>query len=308
MISVIVPVYNEAKTLPELHRRILDAMKSLGQPFEIIFVNDGSTDATIEIGKTLRPLRLITLQRNSGQTAALDVGIHRAVGEIIVLIDADLQNDPADIPKLLKKLDDGYDVVVGWRQERFDHWKRKVVSKVANMVARSFLGLDIHDFGCGLKVYRSRFIKDFRLWGESQVFLPAVAQSRGARIAEVVIPHHARKIGSSKIRIMNMVRGTFDFLGIVFFVRYLSRPLRFFGGLGVVAGIISILAFGSAIILRLNGVLNFSDTPLPIIGTLFAILSVLLIMMGLIAEMLLRLHYTLTQSSPYLIREIWEKQ
>ncbi len=308
MISVIVPVYNEGNMLPELHKRIVDAMRRLNQPFEVIFVNDGSTDDTESIAKKLAPLRLITLQKNSGQTAALDVGIHRSQGEIIVLIDADLQNDPADISKLIEKLNEGYDVVVGWRQERFDHWKRKFVSKVANRVARLFLGLHIHDFGCGLKVYRSRFVRDFRLWGEAQVFLPAVAQSRGARIAEVVIPHYVRKVGSSKIRIFNMVKGTFDFLGIVFFVRYLSKPLRFFGGLGLLSGILSLISFGIAIYLRVAGILNFTETPLPIAGTLFAILAVLLIMMGLIAEMLLRLHYTLTQSSPYMIREIWEKQ
>jgi glycosyltransferase involved in cell wall biosynthesis len=223
-------------------------------------------------------------------------------------LDADLQNDPADIPKLLRRLDEGYNVAVGWRQIRHDHWKRKMFSKVANFVARRFLSLNLHDFGCGLKVYQSRFIRDFRLWGESQVFLPAIAKQRGARIAEVVVTHQARQIGSSKIRIMGMIRGVFDFIGIVFFVRYLSRPLRFFGGLGMLSGLFSFLAFGAAIILRLAGVLNFTETPLPTVGTLFAILAVLLFMMGLLAEMLLRLHYSLTQTSPYMIREIWEKQ
>jgi glycosyltransferase involved in cell wall biosynthesis len=303
-ISVVVPIFNEEKLLKNLHSRIIKAMDRVNLPFEIIFVNDGSQDKTEEIGRAITPLNLITLQRNYGQTAALDVGISHANGDIVVLIDADLQNDPEDILLLLNKINQGYDVVVGWRQIRKDHWTRKIFSKLANFIARKLLNLDIHDFGCGLKVYRTSFIKDFRLWGEAQVFLPAVAKQRGAKITEVPVPHYPREIGVSKIRIMNMVRGIFDLLGIVFFVRYFARPLRFFGGLGLISGIMAAISFIIAIALRLAGVLNFTETPLPIVGTLFTILAVLLFMIGFLAEMLLRLHYDLKQSSPYMIKEI----
>lgn len=307
MISVVVPVYNEEQNLPELHRRLLQAMRAIGQSFEIIFVNDGSTDKTEIVADTLAPLKLINLQRNYGQTPALDVGIHQSAGDIIVLIDADLQNDPKDIATLLVKFDEGYDVAVGWRKERHDHWTRRVFSAMANRIARVLLGLSLHDFGCGLKVYRSKFIKDFRLWGEAQVFLPAVAKERGARIAEVPIPHYARSAGVANVRISKMIRGVFDLLGIVFFVRWFSRPLRFFGTLGLVSGLLAVAAFGTAIVLRLRHILNFSDTPLPIIGTMFTILSVLLLTFGFLAEMLLRLHYALTQSSPYMVRSVREQ-
>ena len=303
-ISVIVPIFNEEKLLKELHTRLIEAMTKFNSSFEIIFVNDGSLDKTGEVGKKIPSLTIITLQRNYGQTAALDVGISHATGDIIVLIDADLQNDPQDIGLLLGKINDGYDVVVGWRQGRKDHWIRKLFSKLANMIARKLLDLDIHDFGCGLKVYRSKFIKDFPLWGESQVFLPAVAKQRGAKIIEVPIPHYPREVGVSKIKIMNMVKGIFDLLGIVFFVRYAAKPLRFFGGLGLISGILAAISFIVAIVLRIQGILNFTETPLPVVGTSFTILSVLIFMIGFLAEMLLRLHYTLTKSSPHLIKEI----
>ena len=304
MISVIVPVYNEEGSIKDLHRRLVEVLRQQSRGFEIVFVNDGSNDQTEVVAKTLRPLRLISLQRNYGQTPAIDVGIHQARGEIIVLIDADLQNDPADILKLLAKLDEGYDVVVGWRQERHDHWTRKIFSKIANAIARRLLDLPLHDFGCGLKIYRSKFIKDFRLWGEAQVFLPAVAKQRGARLAEVPVPHYAREVGVAKVRISKMIKGVFDLLGIVFSVKYFARPLRFFGGVALLMASLAVIAFAFSIYLKVGGVLNFSDTPLPIVGTLFTILAVTLFMMGFLAEMLLRLHYSVTNSSPYVVREV----
>ena len=307
MLSIVVPIFNEASTLVELHRAIVAGLSSQSRPYEIIFVDDGSSDATAQIANNLSPLRLVRMQRNYGQTPAIDTGIYVAKGDIIVLIDADMQNDPADIPRLIEKLDEGYDVVIGWRQNRKDHWTRLFFSRFANFTARHFLGLAIHDFGCGLKAYRSRFIKDFRLWGEAQVFLPAVAKQRGARITEIPVTHHARTVGASKIKFGNMIRGGFDLIGIVFFVRYFSKPLRFFGGWGLVSTLIAIIVFGVATALRLAHIVNFTETPLPVVGTLFAIPGVMLFMMGLLAEMLLRMHYSATNSSPYFIREIVEK-
>ncbi|OHA59660.1 MAG: hypothetical protein A2589_02270 [Candidatus Vogelbacteria bacterium RIFOXYD1_FULL_46_19] len=307
MISIIVPIYNEAKTLVALHEKLCQTLSKQSDNFEILFINDGSQDKTEEVASRLQPLRLISLQRNYGQTAAIDVGIHNAKGDIIVLIDADLQNDPRDILKLLAKLDDGYDVAVGWRTERHDYWTRVLFSKLANLIARWLLNLPLHDFGCGLKVYRSKFIKDFRLWGEAQVFLPAVAKERGARLVEVPIPHFVRETGVAKVRISKMIRGIFDLLGIVFFVKYFARPLRFFGGVGLYMAVLSVVTFSAAVYLRIAGILNFTETPLPVIGSLFAILAVLLVMLGLMAETMLRLHYSITNLSPYMIRSASEK-
>lgn len=306
MISIVVPVFNEEKTLKTLHERIVAAMKTLSKPYEIIFVDDGSSDGTARVAASLKPLTLVRLQRNYGQTPAIDTGIFHAKGDVIVLLDADLQNDPADIPRFLTKLDEGFDVVLGWRKGRSDHWTRVVFSKCANFVARRFLGIHIRDFGCGLKAYRARFIKDFRLWGEAQVFLPAVARERGARIAEIPVEHHAREAGVAKVSIAKMLRGGFDLVAIAFFVRYSARPMRFFGGWGFASLTLSTLTFASAIALRLADIINLSETPLPIVGSLFAILGVMLFMMGFLAEMLLRTQYTTTGSSPYFVREIQE--
>lgn len=307
MISVVVPVYNEEGSIRDLHQKLVRVMNSQTEKFEIIFVNDGSKDKTEEIAKNLRPLKFISLQRNYGQTAAIDVGIHNSKGDIIILIDADLQNDPNDILKLLIKINEGYDVAVGRRIERRDHWSRIAFSKVANFVARNLLNLDLHDFGCGLKVYRSKFIKDFRLWGEAQVFLPAVAKSRGAKIIEVPIPHFARETGVANVKIFKMIKGVFDLLSIVFFVKYFAKPIRFFGVASLVMGLFTLLIFSLSVYLRLFSILNFTETPLPVIGSLFAILTVLLFMMGFLAEMILRLHYSVSNSSPYMVRHIEER-
>lgn len=225
-ISVVVPVYNEAMVVRELHQKIVAAMNRQPDPYEIIFVNDGSTDETERVLDDLKPLRVVTLQKNYGQTAAIDIGIREAKGEIIVLLDADLQNDPEEILLLLEKVAQGNDVVVGWRKERHDPFARLLFSKIANAAARLFFGLRIHDFGCGLKAYRSRFIRNLSLRGETQVFLPAVAKGRGAVVCEVPVKHYPRGAGSSKISIGRMLRGSFGLLRAAFFIQYFTKPLR----------------------------------------------------------------------------------
>lgn len=225
-ISVVVPVFNEAAAVGELHRRILAVLNQQPGPYEIIFVNDGSTDGTENALNELKPLKVVTLQRNYGQTPALDAGIREAQGEIIVLLDADLQNDPEEIPLLLEKLAQGNDVAIGWRKERKDAWSRLLFSKIANAAARLALGLDVHDFGCGLKAYRSRFIRNFPLWGQAQVFLPAVAKERGAVICEVPVRHSPRAAGFSKISVARMLRGSLDLLRVVFFIKFSKTPPR----------------------------------------------------------------------------------
>ena len=303
-ISVVVPVFNEAATVQELHRRIVAALRMQPEPYEIIFVNDGSRDRTGEALSLLRPLKVVTLARNYGQTPALDAGIHEARGDVVVLLDADLQNDPNDILLFLKKLSEGCDVVVGWRKKRHDAPSRLLFSAFANFFARVFLDVPLHDFGCGLKAYRASYIKHFRLWGHAQVFLPAVAKERGARICEVPVAHFPRGAGSSKIRVMSMIKGSFDLLGIVFFVKYFSNPLRFFGGWGLASCVVAVLSFGTAIVLKFSDIRDFTETPLPVVGTLFAILGVILFMMGLFAEALLRMYYEMTARSPEHIHKV----
>ena len=229
MISVIVPVYNEKENIKELHSRIVKAMNGHGDIYEIIFVDDGSGDGTLEIMKTLKPLKIVSFQRNYGNTPALDAGIQHAKGDVLAFLDADLQNDPAEIPILLNQLKNGYDVVAGWRKNRKDPLGRRLFSWFANKAVRLILGSPLNDHGCALKVYKSRFIKDFRLWGSAQVFLPAVAKERGARIAEVAVSHSLRKAGSSKIKISKMLRAGLDLLQVKFklYRHAHNRPLYF---------------------------------------------------------------------------------
>lgn len=225
-VSIVVPIYNEHSLVKELHQKIVAVMSRQGDSYEIVFVNDGSSDGTERVLADLKPLRVVTLQKNYGQTAAIDVGIREAKGEIIVLLDADLQNDPEEILLLLEKVAQGNDVVVGWRKERHDPFARLLFSKIANAVARLFFGLRIHDFGCGLKAYRSRFVRNVSLRGETQVFLPAVAKGRGAVVCEVPVKHYPRGAGSSKISIGRMLRGSFGLLRAALFIHYFTKPLR----------------------------------------------------------------------------------
>ena len=308
MISVVVPVFNEGETLEKLHAKILGEMISYGEPFEIIFIDDGSSDNSFEVMETLRPLKRILLQRNYGQTPALDVGIQAARGEIIIVLDADLQNDPAEITSLLRKLGEGYDVVVGWRKKRYDPLGRRIFSSLANYLTRKVLGVNIHDFGCGLKAFRSSFIKEFRLWGDMQIFLVAVAKEKGAHIGEIEVTHGRREFGYPKVKISRMVKTIFDLLAVKFMLKYFTKPVRFFGGWGVFFILISTAAFGWSIYLKLEHLKDFSVTPLPVIGTLFMILGVLLFMMGFLAEVLLRIYYEAKNYSPYFVREIKENK
>ncbi|MDP3710325.1 MAG: glycosyltransferase family 2 protein [bacterium] len=303
MISIVIPVYNEEATLRELHQRVVEVMLKQNDSYEIIFINDGSTDRTYEVAKDLRPLKMITLQRNYGDTPALDVGIQEAKGDIIIFMDADLQDDPGELIKMLHKLSEGCDVIVSWRRKRYDRPSRIIFSRFANMIVSYVLGVNIHDFGCGLKIYKSKFIKDFRLWGEAQVFLPAIAKERGARICEVEISHYPRKYGSSKIKISKMIKGGFDLISVAFFIKYFSKPLRFFGGWGLFSIVLSFTAFISSLLLRIYNT-PLTTTPLPTVGTLFALTGVILFMLGLLAEIVLRNYYAVVGRSPYFIREI----
>ena len=228
MISIVVPVYNEEKTIAELHRRIVETLKKQADSFEVIFINDGSTDKTYEEVSRLRPLKLISFQKNYGETLALDAGIETAGGDTLIFLDADLQDDPEDILLLLGKIGDGCGVVVGWRSRRRDNWRRIWFSRFANALSRLVLGIKIHDFGCGLRAYKSEYIKNFRLWGRMQVFLPAIAKARGAKICEAVVSHNPRKIGFSKIKISDMIKGGVGLLEILPY-RYFLKPYRIVG-------------------------------------------------------------------------------
>lgn len=308
MISIVFPAYNEEGNVAELHRRVLKAMRGLNEPFEIIAVNNASTDGTREELLKLAPIRIISLAHNIGQTAGLDAGIHAAKGDIVITMDADVQNDPADIPRMLEKMREGYDVVVGWRQDRHDNFGRRVLSRSANWLTRKVTGLYLHDYACALKAFKKKYMVGIHLYGEMHVFLAAILQSRGARVAEIPVTHHERHAGVSKHFFMKAVKDIADLLTIKFLFTYAARPLVFFGGWALASIGIGVLSGLVAVGLKIAELRNFGQTPLPIITTLFIILGVILFMMGFIAELMLRIYYEGRKETPYTISEVIENE
>lgn len=306
MISVVFPAYNEEASIDEFHRRLKAVLEAVGEPYEIIAVDDGSRDRTSEKLLRLSPLKLILFARNYGQNAALDAGLKVAKGDVVITIDSDLQNPPEEIPRLLSAIHEGYDVVVGWRRQRHDTLGRRLFSRVANRVTSAVTGIVLHDFSCALKAYRREFIEGVKLFGETFIFLPVFAVSRGARLTEVVVAHEPRRGGESKHTVGEMVRVIFDLIAVKFLLSYFGRPMQFFGIGALVSWVVAAFAAGWATVLKLTGAKNYSETPLPIVATLFVIMGVLLFMLGFLVEILLRIYHASGKSSPYSIKKIIE--
>lgn len=305
MISVVFPAYNEEANVIELHRRILAAMQKTGKPFEIIAVENASHDSTYEKLKSLSPIRIIRIAYNIGQTAALDAGIHAAKGDIVVTLDADLQNDPSDIPAMIQKLDD-YDLVVGWRQARNDPLGRRIFSRIGNIITRNMLGVHLHDYACALKVFRKQYIEGVHLYGEMHVFLAGIMHFRGARITEMPVQHHGRTAGLSK---HTFVKGVKD-LADLFTIKFLfgtTRPLLLFGTIALCFWFLGFITASLALTLKVVEYANFNATPLPIITAFFGIGGLILVMMGFLAELVLRAYYETSGSTPYVVKSTEER-
>ena len=307
MISIVFPAYNEQANVVTLHQRLVQALSETGEAFEIIAVNDGSTDATLERLLGLSPIKVITFAFRAGQTAALDAGIHAASGDIIVTIDADLQNDPADIPRMLKKLNEGWDAVVGWRVGRRDSFGRKLFSSAANYVTRLLLGLKLHDYACALKMFKRQFIANVHLYGEMHVFLAGILHYQGARITELAVSHREREAGLSKHTFFKGIKDLAD-LFTVKFLFSTSRPLLIFGAGAVVSWLLAAAAVITAVALKLAELRNFAQTPLPVMASLFIILGFLLVMGGFLAELILRAYYEGKRTTPYTICDVRENR
>ena len=282
MISVVFPAYNEEENVAELHRRIVSVFKDIREPFEIVAVNNASTDKTQEELLKLSPIKIVYLANNLGQSSGLDAGIYAASGDIIVTLDADLQNDPFDIPNMLAKLREGYDAVLGWRKDRHDSLGRKIFSRGANLISRTVLGLQIHDYACATKMFKKEFLEGVHLYGEMHVFLAAILKYRGARIAEMVVTHHDRTRGISK---HNFIKGAKDLADLltVKFLFSTSRPLLIFSTVALFSWFIAGLTTAFAVALKIMELRNFAQTPLPVIASLFIILGVVLFMGGFLA-------------------------
>jgi len=307
-LSLFLPVLDEEENLRPMHAKIASALDALGKTAEVIYVDDGSTDGSLEILKEIASeddrVRVISLRRNYGQTAAMSAGIDAAKGGILIPMDADLQNDPADIARLLEKLDQGYDVVSGWRKNRQDKLiSRKIPSQVANRIISWIGGVHLHDYGCSLKAYRRDVIQDVKLYGEMHRFIPIYASWAGARVAEIPVDHHARTMGKSKYGISRTIKVIFDLMTIKFMASYQTKPIYVFGTFGMIAFFLAAIAGVWAIVLKIFQGISFILTPLPVITVVMLAISVQFFLMGLLAELLVRTYHESQDKSIYAVRE-----
>lgn len=308
-LSLVLPIFNEEKSIPELFERIIETMVTLRQPFEVIAVNDGSKDGSAqklnEIASRRKEVKVIHFRVNAGQTAAIHAGIEHATGDIIIPLDSDLENDPKDIVKILEKMNEGYEVVSGWRKKRWADKRllRKIPSIMANKLISRVSGVHLHDYGCTLKAYRAEVIQGVNLYGEMHRFIPAYAAQMGARVTEVEVGYTPRKYGKSNYGFSRTLRVLLDLLVLRFLYKYMDRPIQFFGLIGFFFTFIGVMAGCGAIALRLFAGISMIQTPLPVLSALCIIVGVQLITMGILAEMVMRTYYESQGKKAYLIRE-----
>ncbi len=303
-LSIIVPVYNEEGNVEELHKKIVEACSKLGKAFEVIFVDDGSTDRTVKDCEGLSPLKLIRFRKNYGQTAAFDAGIKAAKGDIVITMDGDLQNDPNDIKLLLEEMDKGYDVVSGWRWERKDPFLKKISSRMANLLRKILVEDHIHDSGCSLKAYKRECFNDVDLFGEMHRFMPAILQFNGYKVGEVKVNHLPRVNGKTKYNWKRGVKGIVDMLSIWFWRKYSNRPIHLFGGGGI---LFSLVGFGILIWMAIEKIFfgaALSEKIWPLIGVFFFVVGIQLFVSGLLADIILKSYYNNRDEMNYSIEKI----
>jgi len=309
-LSLIIPVYNEEQSLPQLAAEIAAAMGSLQRTWEAVFIDDGSTDGSLKVledllAKDPEHIGLVVFRRNYGQTAAIAAGIDHSTGETVILLDADLQNDPADIPRLLDKLDEGYDLVSGWRRLRKDNaFTRNMPSAVANWIISQVTGVHLHDYGCTLKAYRRDALEGFRLYGEMHRFIPVYADSVGARITELSVSHRPRQFGRAKYGLERTLKVILDLFTVKFLVSYANKPSRLFGGAGLVLIFTSLITLLYLFVRRTLAGTAVLGSPLFQLGVMFFILGFQSILMGLIAELLVRTYHESQKKPTYTVRSI----
>jgi glycosyltransferase involved in cell wall biosynthesis len=307
MISITVPVYNERESLPHLMPALRTVLDRIGRPWEVILVNDGSSDGTDrildEMARADPRVKVVHFRRNAGQTAAMMAGIDFASGDVIVPIDADLQNDPEDIPRLLEKLDEGYDVCSGWRRDRQDQaLRRNLPSRIANRLISWVSGVRLHDYGCSLKAYRREVIKDVKLYGEMHRFIPIYASWQGAKVTEVPVRHRPREYGTSKYGLERVVKVVLDLMVVTFIDRYARKPIYIFGGVGLLCLGLGFIAGVAALALKYGRGISLIQTPLPLMVVMMGITGIMCLLMGLLAEIVTRTWHESQAKSIYLVK------
>jgi glycosyltransferase involved in cell wall biosynthesis len=308
-LSVILPVYNEEESIDLVHQQVRAALENLGRSYEIIYVDDGSKDSSAlhleRIAARDPHVTLIQFRRNFGQTAAMSAGIDHSQGDIIVLMDSDLQNDPNDIQHLLAKMDEGYDVVSGWRKNRQDaNLRRKLPSKIANALIGRVTGVRLHDYGCSLKAYRREVLESVRLYGEMHRFIPAYAFWNGANITEIPVNHRARQYGTSKYNLSRTFRVMLDLITVKFLGGFATKPIYAFGGVGLAMIVASLISLTLAVAQNLTSAVRLHNNPLTLFGGLLFVLAIQTILLGLLAEMMMRTYFESQNKPTYVIRAI----
>lgn len=308
-LSIIIPAYNEAGNIAPLISELTQVLEEMGGSFEIIVVNDGSSDETIAELRAARrehpQLCVVDLSRNFGQTPAIMAGFDLSRGRIVATMDADLQNDPHDIPRLIERLNQGFDLVSGWRRKRQDGWLLRVIpSIVANWIIARTLALPLHDYGCTLKVYRRELLSDLNLYGEMHRFIPAIAGASSDRIAELEVNHRARVQGESKYGLSRTFKVLLDLVFMVFLSRYRTNPIRFFGILGLLSAGFGMLAFLQLLYMKITHAVDMTGNPLLIVTVLFVLVAVQLLSIGILAEINVRTYYESQRKKTYSVREI----
>ncbi len=306
-LSVIVPVFNEGGAVHKLHQEILEMCECLGKTYEIIFINDGSSDDTLDVLKSLRPITIINLRKNFGQTAAMDAGIKAAKGRYLATLDGDGQNDPKDIPALITKLEsEDLDVVSGWRKHRQDTTSKRYSSLMAAFVRKFLVNDGIHDSGCSLKVYKKECFEKVNLYGEMHRFIPAVLKIKGFRIGEEVVNHRPRTTGKTKYNWKRGVKGLLDMVGVWFWQKYANRPLHLFGGVGVLLMLLSFLSGLMALYAKFFRDQDLSNTAWTVLSMFGFFMGMLLVVFGLLSDMLSKIYFGSTKDTAYDVREVIE--
>jgi len=308
-LSIVIPLYNEEENVKPLYEKLKAALDGAGREYEIIVVDDGSTDGSFEVLKRLHEdderLKVIRFRRNFGQTAAFAAGFDRSQGEVAITLDADLQNDPADIPLLLEKIEEGYDVVSGWRLPRQDPFlTRRFPSMIANWLISQVTGVRLHDYGCSLKAYRREVVKNVQLYGELHRFIPAIANWMGVSVAEVPVRHYARRFGKSKYGLSRTARVLLDLLTVRFLLSYSTRPIHIFGGLGLISFVAGIGLGGYLSYVKFILGEKIGERPLLLLAILLMVMGVQLISMGLLGELVVRTYYETLDKPIYAVREV----
>jgi glycosyltransferase involved in cell wall biosynthesis len=308
-ISVVIPLYNEEESIPELYQKLTAVLEEYNRPYEIIIVDDGSKDGSFPLLRQLaledQRLQVVRFRRNFGQTAAFSAGFDHAHGEVIITMDADLQNDPRDIPKLMEQMDAGYDIVSGWRKDRQDRFlDRKLPSIIANRLISNVTDVRLHDYGCSLKAYRREILRDVHLYGELHRFIPALASQVGGAVTEVPVNHYARKFGTSKYGISRTVRVVLDLITVWFLGSYATRPLHVFGTLGLLSSAIGTLFIFYLTFVKYIYLEDIGTRPLLLFAVLLIVVGVQFITMGLLGEMIIRTYHESQNKPIYIVREV----